>query len=66
MTSRDVDATSLFTDKTAIVTSIPFEIESNPLGFSKSEKRNEMTIDEHSIRIYSVFAWQSSSTSHYD
>lgn len=39
MTSRDVD----FTDRIAIVTSIPFEIESNPLGFSKSEKRKEMT-----------------------
>ena len=56
MTSRDVDATSSFTDRIAILTSIPFEIESNPLGFSKSEKSKEMTIDEHSIRIYSVFA----------
>ena len=43
MTSRDVDATSSFTDRIAIVTSIPFEIESNPLGFSKSEKSKEMT-----------------------
>ena len=56
MTLRAVDAISSFTDRTAIVTSIPFEIESNPLGFSKSEKSKEMTIDAHSIRIYSVFA----------
>lgn len=36
--------TSSFKDIIAIVTSIPFEIESNPLGFSKSEKKiKEMT-----------------------
>ena len=45
MTLRAVDAISSFTDRIAVVTSIPFEIESNPLGFSKSEKSKEMTID---------------------